>query len=170
MVGHSCPNTFNLHKGPIKLTLSTFAAVAFSGFHSSNRVIMIAMGLIDTRASRPEMTRLQPESDPAKPSRQNKLSWKRRARTTGPSTPSSSLSGSKRFTMSWRNGSTSVGESWLGEDVGVERSGPESEERDRRGPTSSAGPISRLGRSVNKRKEVARGYLLWRLGKHFRFL
>ena len=100
IAGHSCPNTFNLHKGPIKLTLSMLAAVAFSGFHSSNRVIIIAMGLIDTRASRPAMTRLQPESDPAKPSLLNRLSWKRRARTTGPRTPSSSLSGSKRLTIS----------------------------------------------------------------------
>ena len=152
MVGHSCPNTFNLHKGPIKLTLSMLAAVAFSGFHSSNRVIITAMGLIDTRASRPAMTRLQPESDPAKPSLLNRLSWKTRARTTGPRTPSSSSSGSKRLTMSWRNGSTSVGESLLGEEMGVERSGPESEERDRRGPRSSGGPTSRLVRSVNERK------------------
>lgn len=152
MAGHSCPKTFNRHNGPIKLNLSMFAAVAVSGFHSSNRVIIIAMGLIETRASRPAMTRLQPESDPAKPSLRNKLSWKRRARTTGPRTPSSSLSGSKRLTMSCRNGSTSVGESWLGEDIGVERSGAESEESDRRGPTSSMGPTSRLRYSVNEEK------------------
>ena len=151
MVDHSCPNTFNRHNGPIKLTLSMFAAVALSGFHSSNRVIMIAMGLIDTRASRPAMTRLQPESVPASPSRRNRLSWKRRARTTGPRISSSSLSGSKRLTMSCRNGSTSVGESWLGEDIGVERSGAESEESDRRGPRSSGGPTSRLRRSVSEK-------------------
>jgi len=72
--------------------------------------------------------------------------------------------------MSWRNGSTSVGESWLGEDVGVESSGPESEESDRRGATSSAGPTSRLRLSVSYQKETVKNNPLRWLGEHFRFL
>jgi hypothetical protein len=74
------------------------------------------------------------------------------------------------LTMSWRNGSTSVGESWLGEDMGVERSGPESEERDRRGPRSSADPTSRLERSVSEQRYVVNGHPLRWLGEHFWFL
>lgn len=41
----------------------------------------------------------------------------------------------------------------MGEEVGVERSGDESEERDKRGPRSSGGPTSGLGCSVNEQKE-----------------
>lgn len=54
--------------------------------------------------------------------------------------------------------------------MGVERSGPESEESDRRGATNSAGPITRLGRSVNEQREVAGSYPLRWLREHSRFL
>ena len=170
MAGHSCPNTFSLHKGPIRLTLSILAAVAFFGFQSSNLVIMAAIGLTDTRASRPAMTCLQRESDPTKPSRRNRHSWKRRARATGPRTPSSLLSDSKCLAMSWSNGATSVEESWLYAHGSEERYGPESEKRDRRGGTSSVCPTSRLRRSIRWRKSTTRNNPLRWLGELFRLL
>lgn len=54
--------------------------------------------------------------------------------------------------------------------MGVERSGAESEESDKRGPRSSVGPTSRLGRSVNEQKGLIRSHSLWWLGEHLWFL
>lgn len=52
----------------------------------------------------------------------------------------------------------------------MERSGAEREERDKRGPRSSGGPTSRLGRPVNEKNEGTSGHPLEWLGKHFWFL
>lgn len=139
--GHSRPKTLSRHRGPIRLTVSIEAAVAKGGFQSSSRVIMIAMGLIATKASNPPMTLLQPESLPARPSGLASDSWNRSSRTTGPRMSSISLSGSNRRAMSCKNGSMSVGPRDVGEDVGVESKGPDSAESSSRGVTSSIGPI-----------------------------
>lgn len=141
---HSRGNTPSLHKGPSKDRCSKIGAVAFGGFHSSILVIIVAILLIDTRASSPLTTPRQLASPPPSPSGRKSDSWKRSCLTTGPRTSSISLSGSKRRARSWRNWSMSEEVRVSGDDVGVERRGAERAERDRRGPTSSGGPRGRL--------------------------
>ena len=68
MLTHSLKKTPSLKSGPIKLTVSMFAAVACAGFHSGNFVMSVAIGLIATSASIPPITPLQPASAPPSPS------------------------------------------------------------------------------------------------------
>ena len=65
---HSLLNTPSRHRGPINVTVSNVDAVACGGFHSSSRVNMVAMLLMETSASKPPTTPRQEESLPAKPS------------------------------------------------------------------------------------------------------
>ncbi len=61
-------NTPRRNSGPIKLTNSNVAAVAFPGFHSGSRGIIAAMALLLTKASTPATTLRHPASAPAMPS------------------------------------------------------------------------------------------------------
>lgn len=141
---HSRVKTPNLHKGPNSDIRSIDAAVASAGIHSSILVIIIAILLIETNASRPAITPRQLVSLPPRPSGRKSDSCQTKCLTTSPRTPSISLSGSNRRAISWRNGSTSVGESVVAGVVEPDRMEVDNAERESKGPTNSAGPRTRL--------------------------
>lgn len=141
---HSLPKTPRRHNGPSNETYSKLAAVALTGFHSSIRVIITAILLIDTRASRPLTTPRQPASPPPRPSGRIREGWNKSWRTTGPRIPSISLSGSNRRARSWRKESMSEGVRVFGDEVGDARRGAECADSERSGVTSSGGPRGRL--------------------------
>lgn len=154
---HSLSNTPKRRSGPNKLTRSNVCGAA-SGFQYGSRVIITAMGLMLTRASMPLMTARQLPSPPARPSGRKSDSWKQSWAMTGPSTPSISLSGSKRFTRSCKKGSTSVGPSKSAEAAVDDSRGPVSAESDRRGETSSGGPSGLLAwRSIEYKRVTCFG-------------
>jgi hypothetical protein len=140
---HSRAKTPSRQSGPSKVTFSNDAAVAFAGIHSDILVIIFAMLLIETRASSPLTMPRQLASPPPSPSGLHRDSWKSSRRTTGPSISSISLSGSKRWAKSWRNGSISEGLKIFG-DGEADKRGAEKVDRERRGATSSGGPRGRL--------------------------
>lgn len=130
--------------GPNKLVISMLFACALGGLNSSNLGIILAMLFMLMSASSPPMTPLQLASPPARPSGRNRDSWKQRPRTTGPRTPSISLSGSKRRARSCRKGWTSDGVNTDCVELDTERSGAERLESEMSGATSSAAPSGLL--------------------------
>lgn len=65
---HSLGKTFNRNSGPRRLMNSKVGGVAEGGFHSGILVIMIAIGLMATSASKPLTIPRQLASTPPRPS------------------------------------------------------------------------------------------------------
>ena len=137
---HSRSKTPKRRRGPKRLNLSKVAAVAFDGIHSGNCVIILAIGFIDTKASKPARIPRHVLSAPARLSgRANEGCSSRTDRTTGPSTSASSPGSSNRLARSCRNKVTSPGPSVSGE-VEDDRRGAERAEIEIKGTASSTGP------------------------------